>query len=205
MVMFPAEWGAQPSNFFKRHYIPQHSSSTFSLRMRYTRMLDSNPNCIANCPFIVDDNVTSENCALSSCYYELWLRRRVSKPLNCAFFYTRNAKHDEICDPDVVVRKYDQITDPDLNGTKCLPACERDSWDVTRTTSFGGFRQKNGGSLFATIEIYYDALEYESYEEVRTTSVYGFIGELGGQSSLFIGASLLVILEVLLVVSTNCF
>lgn len=116
--MFPAEWGAQPSNFFKRHYIPQHSSSTFSLRMRYTRMLDSNPNCIANCPFIVDDNVTSENCALSSCYYELWLRRRVSKPLNCAFFYTRNAKHDEICDPDVVVRKYDQITDPDLNGTK---------------------------------------------------------------------------------------
>lgn len=94
------------------------------------------------------------------------------------FFYTLTeaVTSGEVCDRDAVVRKYDKITAPDLNGTKvrrrrheafskvrqrlqCLPACERDAWDVTRTTSFSCSWRENGESLFATIKIYYDALE----------------------------------------------
>lgn len=40
------------------------------------------------------------------------------------------------------------------------------------------------------------SFQYDNYEEVQATTVAGFISELGGQSNLFIGASLLIVIHV---------
>lgn len=121
MVLFFAKQGSNPSNFFKRHYLAQYSSTTFSLRMSHLKMLSSNQHCIGNCTsFAVD--ASNRSCALSNCYYELWLYRRVLLPLNCTLFYIEHeaAQRYEVCDPDLIVRKYNEITDPKLNGTKVV-------------------------------------------------------------------------------------
>ncbi|KAH7680236.1 hypothetical protein AAVH_41391, partial [Aphelenchoides avenae] len=42
---------------------------------------------------------------------------------------------------------------------------------------------------------------YENYEEVLLTTAPGFISELGGQSSLFVGVSLLTVVQVVVAVA----
>ena len=53
----------------------------------------------------------------------------------------------------------------------------------------------NPGYSFS-IEISFNELEYEQYNEVRPTSLAGFISELGGQSGLFLGISIITFVQV---------
>lgn len=45
------------------------------------------------------------------------------------------------------------------------------------------------------IDAYYQDLEVEQYEEHRTTSIPGFVSELGGQSNLILGLSVISALQ----------
>lgn len=45
------------------------------------------------------------------------------------------------------------------------------------------------------IDAYYSELEVEQYEEHRRTSVPGFVSELGGQSNLILGLSVISALQ----------
>ncbi|XP_048868701.1 acid-sensing ion channel 4-A [Brienomyrus brachyistius] len=50
---------------------------------------------------------------------------------------------------------------------------------------------------FLVLDIFFEALNYETIEQKKAYDVAGLLGDIGGQMGLFIGASVLTILEVL--------
>ena len=48
---------------------------------------------------------------------------------------------------------------------------------------------------FAKLNVYFEALNYETVEQKKAYEVPGLLGDIGGQMGLFIGASILTILE----------
>ncbi|KPP75704.1 acid-sensing ion channel 4-like [Scleropages formosus] len=50
---------------------------------------------------------------------------------------------------------------------------------------------------FLVLDIFFEALNYETIEQKKAYDVAGLLGDIGGQMGLFIGASILTILEVL--------
>lgn len=61
-------------------------------------------------------------------------------------------------------------------------------------------RNANGSPVFR-VDIFYTDMEVETYEEVVTTTVPGFIAELGGQSNLFLGFSLITAIHAVCVLA----
>lgn len=62
------------------------------------------------------------------------------------------------------------------------------SWKYNRTPIY----VKNN---FAKLNVYFEALNYETVEQKKAYEVPGLLGDIGGQMGLFIGASILTILE----------
>ncbi|XP_030637942.1 acid-sensing ion channel 4-B [Chanos chanos] len=50
---------------------------------------------------------------------------------------------------------------------------------------------------FLVLDIFFEALSYETIEQKKVYDVAGLLGDIGGQMGLFIGASILTILEIL--------
>ncbi|XP_036401877.1 acid-sensing ion channel 4-A-like [Megalops cyprinoides] len=50
---------------------------------------------------------------------------------------------------------------------------------------------------FLVLDIFFEALNYETIEQKKAYDVAGLLGDIGGQMGLFIGASILTILEIL--------
>ncbi|KTF86701.1 hypothetical protein cypCar_00017635 [Cyprinus carpio] len=50
---------------------------------------------------------------------------------------------------------------------------------------------------FLVLDIFFEALNYETIEQKKAYDVAGLLGDIGGQMGLFIGASVLTILEIL--------
>ncbi|XP_069815844.1 acid-sensing ion channel 2-like [Dendropsophus ebraccatus] len=47
------------------------------------------------------------------------------------------------------------------------------------------------------LDIFFEALNYETIEQKKAYEVAGLLGDIGGQMGLFIGASILTILEII--------
>ncbi|XP_017337741.1 acid-sensing ion channel 4-B [Ictalurus punctatus] len=50
---------------------------------------------------------------------------------------------------------------------------------------------------FLVLDVYFEALNYETIEQKKAYDIAGLLGDIGGQMGLFIGASVLTILEIL--------
>lgn len=50
---------------------------------------------------------------------------------------------------------------------------------------------------FLVLDIFFEALNYEAIEQKKAYDLAGLLGDIGGQMGLFIGASILTILEIL--------
>ncbi|CAF94231.1 unnamed protein product, partial [Tetraodon nigroviridis] len=50
---------------------------------------------------------------------------------------------------------------------------------------------------FLVLDIFFEALNYETIEQKKAYDVAGLLGDIGGQMGLFIGASILTVLEIL--------
>ncbi|KAL6456045.1 hypothetical protein MHYP_G00358960 [Metynnis hypsauchen] len=50
---------------------------------------------------------------------------------------------------------------------------------------------------FLILDIFFEALNYETIEQKKAYDIAGLLGDIGGQMGLFIGASILTILEIL--------
>ncbi|RCN50028.1 hypothetical protein ANCCAN_03857 [Ancylostoma caninum] len=84
---------------------------------------------------------------------------------------------------------------------RCLPACERVENHKQMITS-----QDYSGNMNYSfrIETSFTDLQYEHYSEIRMTTALGFISELGGQSGLFVGCSILSVVQVIVSVVIFC-
>ncbi|EDL03132.1 amiloride-sensitive cation channel 3, isoform CRA_c [Mus musculus] len=60
-----------------------------------------------------------------------------------------------------------------------------------------GLCQPSSGENVLVLDIFFEALNYEAVEQKAAYEVSELLGDIGGQMGLFIGASLLTILEIL--------
>ncbi|KAH7709779.1 Protein DEL-7 [Aphelenchoides avenae] len=169
------------------------------IKKRHIKMLDSSPHCKNDC----------KHCGKSRCYIKKWLFDRVIDRLNCTLYYERHmAPGYDVCDPDDVFRIYESIGDVRMNGTKCFPACDREDYSVKHLSSADmGLTERTDSRpnlLKPTfrIDAYYSELEVEQYEEHRRTSIPGFVSELGGQSNLILGLSVISALQAIRIIVT---
>ncbi|KAH7716190.1 Protein DEL-7 [Aphelenchoides avenae] len=194
IVVYLTAPGTVPSPYVRQYRLRKTTENYFALKLRRFKLLDN------------DQCISAEKWSRTNCYYDTWVRQRLLRPLNCTLFYLRRGVAGyNVCDPDVVVNRYGLITNETLDMSKCLPACKRQRREVMheqrkldRVTK--DRRVSAAKSAFATLTIRYTHLEYENYEEVLATSASTFVSELGGQSSLFIGASLPTALQMSIVV-----
>ncbi|KAH7696504.1 Protein DEL-7 [Aphelenchoides avenae] len=170
---------------FPRFYFNTGEWNQLIFKRRDIKMLDTNPQCNSDC----------KHCGKTRCYIGIWLYRRVIRPLNCTLFYERHMSPPglRVCDPSEIVRTYTNVTDTSLKGTQCLPDCDREDITVKLiSTQDIGIDDRHGKKTPTfRIDAFFSELEVERYEEVRTTTVPGFVAELGGQSNLFLGFSII--------------
>ncbi|VDM63250.1 unnamed protein product [Angiostrongylus costaricensis] len=74
----------------------------------------------------------------------------------------------------------------------CLPACERveNHWQMTSNVDERALAQNGFG-----FEASFNEMEYEYYLETHTTTPARFISELGSQCGLFVGGSLMTLIQ----------
>ncbi|WKY04682.1 hypothetical protein Q1695_005584 [Nippostrongylus brasiliensis] len=136
------------------------------------------------------------NQGKSTCFVYNWINRVVVQPLNCTlpFFKTMlpYMANVPVCDPLPVVENYDDIVSTKIDSFRCLPACERveNNWQMMNSIDTSpspgyGFR----------LEVSFNELEYENYVEISLTTIPRFISELGGQSGLFLGCSVMTFVQ----------
>ncbi|XP_017164790.1 acid-sensing ion channel 4-A [Poecilia reticulata] len=74
-----------------------------------------------------------------------------------------------------------------------MPGKEQMFSELLFSVSFFSFYRDN----FLVLDIFFEALNYETIEQKKAYDVAGLLGDIGGQMGLFIGASILTVLEIL--------
>ncbi|CAK8682609.1 unnamed protein product [Clavelina lepadiformis] len=118
----------------------------------------------------------------------------------------------EFCDPE----RYKECADPKLDELmkkdekKCLcdTPCNVTRYNLemstlqlpsTRALSYLAYKYNRTENYvrnnFAKLNVFFEALNYETIEQKIAYEIPGLLGDIGGQMGLFIGASLLTILE----------
>ncbi|XGW31280.1 hypothetical protein V3C99_009884 [Haemonchus contortus] len=179
----------QEVGIYPRVYLNYHDWNRLRFVQRRLSMLPNNPQC----------SLAPLNQGKSTCFVYNWLMRVVVNPLNCTVPYFKGMLPyvDDVpsCEPLLLVNNYANITSTILENYHCLPACERIENHMQMTTSPDYSRQF---SYSFRVEASFTDLQYESYSEIRLTSPAGFISELGGQSGLFVGCSVMSFVQLIL-------
>ncbi|KAL6740019.1 hypothetical protein Aduo_013409 [Ancylostoma duodenale] len=136
------------------------------------------------------------NQGKSTCFVYNWINRVLVKPLNCTlpFFKTMlpYLAHVPVCEPMTILQHYHTVTSTIVENYKCLPACERTEnyWQMTNSID-----TSPSPKYAFRVEASFTDLEYEDYSEIRLTTPARFISELGGQSGLFVGCSVMTFVQ----------
>ncbi|KAH7707513.1 Protein DEL-7 [Aphelenchoides avenae] len=187
VVVYLTDPGTEAATF-PRYYFNPKDWNQLIIKKRHIKMLESNPQCEKRC----------KHCGKSTCYIRNWLQQRIVNPLNCTVYYQQHHTPGyKVCNPWELVTRYEDIVDVSMNGTKCLPACDREDYYSHLVTSPDIMMNddKEDRSPLFRVDLYYSDMEVETYEEVVTTTVPGFVAELGGQSNLFLGFSLITAIQ----------
>ncbi|KAK6057681.1 hypothetical protein COOONC_04761 [Cooperia oncophora] len=174
---------------YPRFYLNYHDWNRIRFVQRRLSMLPSNPRC----------SLDPRNQGKSTCFVYNWLMRVVVQPLNCTVPYFKGVLPyvDDVptCEPYVIVNDYARITSTMLENYHCSPACNRVENQMRMTTSPDYSRNPN---YSFRVEASFNELQYESYSEIRLTTAAGFVSELGGQSGLFVGCSVMSFVQLVL-------
>uniref|UniRef100_A0A915DFG6 Uncharacterized protein n=1 Tax=Ditylenchus dipsaci TaxID=166011 RepID=A0A915DFG6_9BILA len=126
-------------------------------------------------PFRAEEVCSEEasNISKDACYIQKWLVTFLEAPHNCTYPYMHR------------LRK--------TNLKSCLPLTIMDNYESTvEATSYLTHTHVTGGIHHVS----YNDLQYELIEEVSTVSFAGLIAQIGGQMSLFMGSSILNLIQV---------
>ncbi|XP_048724677.1 acid-sensing ion channel 4 isoform X1 [Caretta caretta] len=122
--------------------------------------------------------------------------------------------NESICSPNVYIECADQTLDAALEDPQercsCPTPCNLTRYgkeiSMVRIPNKGSARylarkyHRNETYIrenFLVLDIFFEALNYEAIEQKKAYELAGLLGDIGGQMGLFIGASVLTILEIL--------
>uniref|UniRef100_A0A915DEF0 Uncharacterized protein n=1 Tax=Ditylenchus dipsaci TaxID=166011 RepID=A0A915DEF0_9BILA len=131
-------------------------------------------------PFRAEEVCSEEasNISKDACYIQKWLVTFLEAPHNCTYPYMHRLRKTNLksCLPLTIMDNYESTVEATSYLTHtCILACDR--WNTP-------------------IDVSYNDLQYELIEEVSTVSFAGLIAQIGGQMSLFMGSSILNLIQV---------
>ncbi|KAE9548829.1 hypothetical protein FO519_007965 [Halicephalobus sp. NKZ332] len=175
---------------FPRFYLNYMQWNRMRFQLKEIKMLPTFGQCTDN----------PNNLGRATCFVNHWIKNKVISKFNCTVFYFEHkAKGVPICDPEVIVRDYNQFVNPSMKGLQCVPPCLRFDTSIEIYTAedmpTAGYYPINPEVPAFRLEASYTMLTYESYQEVLTTSLQGFISQIGGQFGLFLGLSVITIIQ----------
>nr|XP_009674531.1 PREDICTED: acid-sensing ion channel 4 [Struthio camelus australis] len=123
-------------------------------------------------------------------------------------------RNESICSPNVYIECADHTLDAAVEDSQercsCPTPCNLTRYgkeiSMVRIPNKGSARylarkyNKNETYIrenFLVLDIFFEALNYEAIEQKKAYDLAGLLGDIGGQMGLFIGASILTILEIL--------
>ncbi|XP_030065412.1 acid-sensing ion channel 4 [Microcaecilia unicolor] len=133
---------------------------------------------------------------------------------NCDCRMVHMPGNETICSPNVYIDCADRTLDSMVDDTSmqctCPTPCNMTRYgkeiSMVRIPNKGSARylarkyKKNETYIkenFLVLDIFFEALNYETIEQKKAYDLAGLLGDIGGQMGLFIGASILTILEIL--------
>ncbi|CEF71453.1 Na+ channel, amiloride-sensitive family-containing protein [Strongyloides ratti] len=139
-----------------------------------------------------------------SCFITQWLNEKIINKYKCTFWYmSYRSPNMTICHPSIIIKNYNDIMPLDIQSIPCLQSCKRHETTVELISRPYNFKLAGFGKdtlpLFR-IEMSHTLLQTELYKEIITTTVPGFISQIGGHSGLFLGFTIITILQFLIVI-----
>ncbi|GMT36115.1 hypothetical protein PFISCL1PPCAC_27412, partial [Pristionchus fissidentatus] len=137
----------------------------------------------------------------STCYMEKWIEQHLEGRLNCTYPYMDKLRKTTFpaCEPHVILHNYTaSVQSEGYDAHDCILACNRTEYNIQieRTSSnFSGLPYKYRA------DINYNDLQYQLIEEVTTISFLGLVAQLGGQLGLFLGSSIIDLIQLALILS----
>uniref|UniRef100_A0AC35U7X1 Amiloride-sensitive sodium channel n=1 Tax=Rhabditophanes sp. KR3021 TaxID=114890 RepID=A0AC35U7X1_9BILA len=175
---------------FPRYYISHSTWTKLRVQAKYYNLIAKEGIC-------EDGSQTSSKAA---CYLREWMRDKVEGPLNCTFPYTviEDRSHMAACHPKDLATVYQNIDDANYTVHNCILACDRWEYQVIHENVKipPDSRMFARGKFDFRLDVSYNDLQYEMIEEVPTISFAGLLSQIGGQFSLFLGSSILNIIQI---------
>jgi len=143
---------------------------------------------------------------------ESWWTNSLESRFGCTYPYMHLFRDTKLpsCPPLTLIQNYrTTIIDEKYNFHNCALACDRWEYDIVmeRTSEApGGEYSLNNVTKAYTFfaDISYNDLQYEQLTEVATETFTGLIAQIGGQLSLFLGSSMINIVQLVLLTTLLC-
>uniref|UniRef100_A0A8C5J0Z2 Acid-sensing ion channel 3 n=1 Tax=Junco hyemalis TaxID=40217 RepID=A0A8C5J0Z2_JUNHY len=130
------------------------------------------------------------NYSLTACRLDCETRY-LAENCNCRMVHMPG--NANVCTPE----QYKECADPALGTYPEPPAAPEWLWCPCALAGLGVTAvPRCTGDNVLVLDIFFEALNYEMIEQKKAYEVAGLLGDIGGQMGLFIGASLLTILEI---------
>uniref|UniRef100_A0A0N5BAZ0 Sodium channel protein Nach n=1 Tax=Strongyloides papillosus TaxID=174720 RepID=A0A0N5BAZ0_STREA len=174
---------------YPRYYIYGRDWNRFKFTKQMYKILHNQGNC----------NNDKNYKGIGVCYVNEWIRQKIHDKYNCTLFYLDNTNNNlSICSPKIIVNNYNEIMEGKLGEIKCNQACTREEVIVsliTRPFSYTLAGIEGIGKPRIHIEMSYERLQEYIYQDVLVTTVSGFISELGGHTGLFVGFTIVSVIQ----------
>ncbi|KAL3073468.1 hypothetical protein niasHT_038606 [Heterodera trifolii] len=195
IMAFIAEYKPQLAPF-PRHYLQQGTWTKMRLNAKHISLFPAEEVC----------SQTNDQLGKDTCYVENWLQTHVEGPLNCTFPYVQEIRKDrqlESCEPLKLVDNYiNAVQTTNYTIHSCVLACDR--WEymvsIEKIDMSRVYKNVNVLPFIYRIDLSYNDLQYELIEEVSTLTLAGLIAQIGGQMSLFMGSSILNLIQATIMV-----
>ncbi|KAK0399198.1 hypothetical protein QR680_002935 [Steinernema hermaphroditum] len=169
---------------FNRYYLSLNEWNRMRFRLRETKMLPGREGCVQR----------ERGVGRATCFVENW-HKKVVQRFKCALFYLRSKTPNyPVCDPFTIAENYRVLVNFSTEPITCLPSCIRYDHTVDVFSSELATTREADRSVFH-LEASYTDLQYELIEEVLTTTLPGFVSQIGGQFGLFLGISLMSLVQ----------
>uniref|UniRef100_A0A914I1I1 Uncharacterized protein n=1 Tax=Globodera rostochiensis TaxID=31243 RepID=A0A914I1I1_GLORO len=193
IMVFIAEYKPQLAPF-PRYYLHQGIWTKMRLNAKHISLFPAEEVC----------SQANAKMGKDTCYVENWLQTHVEGLLNCTFPYIQQIRKDRklnSCEPLKLIENYEtavQTTNYTIHS--CVLACDRweymaslEKIDMSRV-----YRNVSQLPFVYRIDLSYNDLQYELIEEVSTLTLVGLIAQIGGQMSLFMGSSILNLIQAII-------
>uniref|UniRef100_A0A915B0T2 Uncharacterized protein n=1 Tax=Parascaris univalens TaxID=6257 RepID=A0A915B0T2_PARUN len=178
---------------YPRYYLYEGQYNKFRMFARHFHLLPGHEHC---------SNEYS-TVGKATCYLTKWLVDNLEEPYQCTFPYMDKIRNVSLpsCDAGILVKHYrNTVNAESYFSHDCTLPCTR--WEYTivvdRTEGPPTDESDNRSAYAFRADISFNDLQYEEITEVHVLSFFGLLAQIGGQLSLFLGASIMSIIQVFL-------